>query len=105
MQLKLSRAIYVTFDDVKRIEWPRSRQQTVRRYAALYYGFMLTCVGPRSDACDSAAASWPSVQDQHLHYLDAQYVHLHAAEHTAPAVGSAYPTQVHHQRRDHAARL
>ncbi len=66
---------------------------------------MLTCVDPVSDACDSSAASWPSVQDQHLRCPDAQYVHLHAAEHTAPAVGSAYPTLVHHQRQDRAARL
>ena len=66
---------------------------------------MLTCVDPVSAACDSGAASWPSVQDQHLHCPDAQYVHLHAAEHTAPVVGSACSIPVHHQRQDRAARL
>jgi hypothetical protein len=66
---------------------------------------MLTCVGLVSDACDSGAASWPSVQDRHLHCPGAQYVHRHVAEHTAPIVSSACPILVHHQRQARAARL
>ena len=53
MQLKLSKAIYVTFDDVKTHFMAQVKGVGRNgRHAALHCGLMLTCVDPVSDACD-----------------------------------------------------